>query len=111
MKHVAEREGICVKEVKAHHTSQTCPRCGHVGRENWRGYSYFRCAKCNYEADRDRTASLNIAEGATHVADQLRVRFPSGTPPSVDVFGGMKGVEDGIKPPQASSPTDKSVGD
>jgi len=58
---VAEREGVFVEEVKPNYTSQTCPRCGHVGKENWRGYSYFKCVECGFEADRDRVASLNIA--------------------------------------------------
>jgi len=39
LKHVAKREGIVVREVKASYTSQTCPRCGHVGKENWRATS------------------------------------------------------------------------
>jgi putative transposase len=61
LKCVAEKEGIFIKEVKSSYTSQTCPRCGRIGKENWRGYSYFKCVKCGYEADRDRVASLNIA--------------------------------------------------
>ncbi|MHA1596780.1 MAG: transposase, partial [Candidatus Asgardarchaeia archaeon] len=65
LKCVAKREGVVVEEIKPNYTSQTCPRCGHVGKENWRGYVYFRCTKCGYEADRGRVASLNIAERAT----------------------------------------------
>jgi IS605 OrfB family transposase len=61
LKCVAEREGVFVKEIKPNYTSQTCPRCGHTGKENWMGYVYFKCAKCGYEADRDRVASLNLA--------------------------------------------------
>jgi IS605 OrfB family transposase len=69
LRHIAEREGVAILEVKPNYTSQTCPRCGHVGKENWRGYVYFKCVKCSYEADRDRVASLNIAVRATHIAD------------------------------------------
>jgi IS605 OrfB family transposase len=69
LKCVAEREGVLIKEVKPNYTSQTCPTCGHIGRENWRGYVRFKCVKCGYEADRDRAASLNIALRATKVAD------------------------------------------
>jgi IS605 OrfB family transposase len=61
LKCVAEREGIFMKEVAPSYTSQTCPRCGHISKENWRGYVYFKCVRCCYEADRDRVASLNIA--------------------------------------------------
>jgi len=80
LKHVAEREGVSVREVRPNYTSQTCPKCGHAGRENWRGYVYFRCAKCGYEADRDRTASLNIAERAIQVADP-KGQIPLGNAP------------------------------
>jgi len=81
LKHVAEREGIMVIEVKPSYTSQTCPRCGHVGEENWKGYVYFRCVKCGYEADRDRTASRNIAERADKLFRYSHVQFPLGNAP------------------------------
>jgi len=61
LKCVAEREGVIVEEIKPDYTSQTCPRCGHVGKENWKGYTYLKCVKCGYEADRDRIASLNVS--------------------------------------------------
>jgi IS605 OrfB family transposase len=64
LKCVAERESVFIKPLKPNYTSQTCPRCGHVGKENWRGYVYFKCVKCGYEADRDRVASLNLALSA-----------------------------------------------
>jgi len=80
LKHVAEREGVIVREVKPNYTSQTCPKCGHAGRENWRGYVYFRCVRCGYEANRERVASLNIAEGAIHVADP-KGQIPLGNAP------------------------------
>jgi len=50
-------------------------------KENWKGYSYFKCAKCGYKADRDRVASLNIAERATHVADPAKGQPPLGDAP------------------------------
>ena len=81
LKYVAEREGVAVREIESSYTSQTCPRCGHVGRENWKGYSYFKCVKCRYEADRDRVASLNIALRATHVADPAEGQIPQGNAP------------------------------
>jgi putative transposase len=81
LNHVAEREGVAVREVKPSYTSQTCPRCGHIGKENWKGYSYFKCVKCGYEANRDRVASLNIAKRATLVADPAKGQFPLGNAP------------------------------
>ncbi len=81
LKHVAERDGIVVKEIKPNYTSQTCPRCGHRGKENWKGYVYFKCVRCGYEADRDRVASLNIARGATPVADSAKGQIPTRSAP------------------------------
>ncbi|HID91015.1 TPA: transposase [Candidatus Bathyarchaeota archaeon] len=71
LKHAAEREGIAVEEIKPNYASQTCPRCGYASKGNWRGYSYFKCVRCGYEADRDRVASLNIALRAS-----LKVAIP-----------------------------------
>ncbi|MBS7617908.1 transposase [Candidatus Bathyarchaeota archaeon] len=71
-----------VKEVKSAYTSQTCPRCGHIGKENWKGYSYFQCVKCGYEADRDRTASRNIAERADKLFSYSQVSILSDMPQS-----------------------------
>jgi len=85
LKHVAEREGVIVKEVKPAYTSQTCPRCGHIGKENWKGYSYFQCVKCGYEADRDRTASRNI-ERADKLFSYSQVQSPLGYAQSTGTF-------------------------
>lgn len=80
LKHIAEREGVIVEEVDAKYTSQTCPKCGHISKRNWRGYKYFKCVKCGYEADRDRVASLNIAERANQVANPYVIQIPLGDP-------------------------------
>jgi len=81
LKYVANREGVVIEEVKPNYTSQTCPKCGHVGKENWKGYSYFKCVKCSYEANRDRVASLNIAERASQVANSYTAQIPLGNAP------------------------------
>jgi IS605 OrfB family transposase len=81
--HVAERQCIRVREVSARYTSQMCPYCGHTGKTNRRGYSYFRCASCGYEANRDRVASLNIALRAALTINMHSVfnlcQFPEGS--------------------------------
>ncbi|MHA1859540.1 MAG: transposase [Candidatus Asgardarchaeia archaeon] len=110
LKCVAKREGVVVEEIKPNYTSQTCPRCGHVGKENWRGYVYFRCTKCGYEADRDRVASLNIAERATRVADPAKGQIPLGNAQSTGTFGKMRGVKDGIKTTSSFKPLPKGRG-
>ncbi len=68
LKHVAERQRVLLVEVDPRYTSQACPSCGHTGKSNWRGYSYFMCTACGFEANRDRVASLNIALRAAQPA-------------------------------------------
>jgi len=62
---VAWQNGIDVVEVPATKTSQKCPKCGYTGKRNWVFFDnkrkLFKCRKCGYEANPDRTASRNIA--------------------------------------------------
>jgi IS605 OrfB family transposase len=62
---VAWQNGIDVVEVPAVRTSQKCPRCGYTSRKNWVFFDnkrkLFRCCRCGFECNPDRTASLNIA--------------------------------------------------
>jgi IS605 OrfB family transposase len=80
LKHIAEREGVAIQEVNARYTSQTCPKCGYISKKNWIGYKYFKCIKCRCEANRDRIASLNIAERASQVANPYLTQIPLGDP-------------------------------
>jgi len=43
------------------HTSQTCPKCGHVnkGNRNKRLHA-FRCCNCNYGSNDDRIGAMNL---------------------------------------------------
>jgi len=62
---VAWQNGIEVIEVRATKTSQRCPKCGYTSKKNWVFFNgkrkLFKCRKCGYEANVDRTASRNIA--------------------------------------------------
>jgi IS605 OrfB family transposase len=82
LRHVAEIHGVALVEVDPRYTSQACPYCGHTGKANWRGYSYFKCTACGYEANRDRAASVNIALRAAQTPDTSRAnkmgQFPGG---------------------------------
>ena len=48
--------------VPAHHTSQTCPRCGHVAPENRRTQAQFLCVECGHIANADVVGAINILE-------------------------------------------------
>ncbi|NHM27256.1 transposase [Desulfofundulus sp. TPOSR] len=45
--------------VNAAYSSQTCPVCGWVDAKNRCG-DVFKCRKCNFEADADNVAALNL---------------------------------------------------
>jgi IS605 OrfB family transposase len=59
----AGEAGIAVIYVDPTHTSQTCPRCNHISRNNRNGLA-FRCEKCGYETHADRVGAMNIEHRA-----------------------------------------------
>ena len=50
--------------VNPAYTSQTCPACGHVAKENRPDQATFRCIACGYEANADVNAAQNILHRA-----------------------------------------------
>ena len=46
--------------VPPHHTSQTCPSCGHVSAENRQTQAQFSCVDCGYQNHADLVGALNI---------------------------------------------------
>lgn len=48
--------------VPAHHTSQTCPECGHVSAENRKSQSVFACVSCGHTAHADTVGAVNVLE-------------------------------------------------
>ena len=68
----AKEAGIAVFYVDPAHTSQTCPRCNHISRNNRSGLT-FRCEKCGYETHADRVGAMNIE----HRTRDLRYIFES----------------------------------
>jgi len=52
-------KGIGTEIVDPAYTSQGCPKCGHIARENRSGLQ-FRCVACGHRGDADLTASENI---------------------------------------------------
>lgn len=46
--------------VSAHYTSQTCPECQHVHRDNRKTQESFICLKCGYKNHADYVGAVNI---------------------------------------------------
>ncbi|MBD3228401.1 MAG: IS200/IS605 family element transposase accessory protein TnpB [Candidatus Lokiarchaeota archaeon] len=61
----ALERGIPVVYVDPKYTSQICPKCGHKEKNNRnRKIHRFKCNKCGYETNDDRSASMNIRDRA-----------------------------------------------
>lgn len=48
--------------VPPHHTSQTCPCCGHVSNDNRQTQAKFLCVDCGYENHADVVGAINVLE-------------------------------------------------
>ncbi|NML63387.1 transposase [Massilia sp. RP-1-19] len=56
---VAWNGGILLA-VPPHHTSQACPRCGHVSKDNRQTQATFLCVDCGYENHADVVGAINV---------------------------------------------------
>ena len=48
--------------VSAHHTSQTCPCCSHVAKENRQTQATFLCVDCGHAENADVVGAINVLE-------------------------------------------------
>ncbi len=46
--------------VPAHHTSRTCPCCGHASKDNRRTQAHFLCVDCGYTHHADVVGAINV---------------------------------------------------
>ncbi|SIO21906.1 RNA-guided endonuclease InsQ/TnpB family protein [Nitrosomonas cryotolerans] len=51
-----------VLKVNPQYTSQTCPGCQHVSRDNRKSQSAFECTECGFKANADLVGALNVLE-------------------------------------------------
>ena len=56
----AEKRGIRVHTTPSMYTSQQCPCCGHIDRENRKSWEVFCCTECGYTNNADLNAAINI---------------------------------------------------
>lgn len=57
---VCYEQGVLVKRINPTYTSKRCNKCGYTRTNNRKG-KLFKCGNCNYTADADLNASMNIA--------------------------------------------------
>jgi putative transposase len=76
--------------IAAMNTSQTCPCCGHISKDNRKAQASFACVECGYAANADYVASVNIlAAGQAVLRGDASKRACGGV---VDVGPPMKQV-------------------
>jgi putative transposase len=61
-----KRNGGELIKVNPKFTSQTCPKCGYISKENRLSQSKFVCQKCNYSNNADIVGALNILDRGIH---------------------------------------------
>ena len=71
--HIARKYGIAVSLVQSFYTSQTCPKCGCIDKENRKDQEHFECIECGYRSNADLNASINIRQRvvSTVLRDEL----------------------------------------
>lgn len=62
LEYKANKFGAVLTSVPPQYTSQTCPACGHVAKENRATQDKFECIECGYENNADINAAQNIMQ-------------------------------------------------
>ena len=63
----AEKRGIRVHLTQAHYSSQQCPHCGHISKDNRPTQEEFKCTNCNHENNADANSAQNLKFRYTNV--------------------------------------------
>ncbi|MFI0445737.1 RNA-guided endonuclease InsQ/TnpB family protein [Actinomadura sp. 6N118] len=64
IRYKAQRAGVPVQAVDPAYTSQTCPRCGHVAKQNRSTRDDFCCRRCGLAGPADVVAAVNVTRRA-----------------------------------------------
>ena len=77
LKYKAERAGHTVIEVDPRYTSQTCPKCAHVSKNNRKQAQHlFACQNCGYTSNDDRVAAMNLSFKGKQYLTQSQLSTP-----------------------------------
>lgn len=79
----AQRNGQTVVAVDPRYTSQTCPKCGLVLKQNRdKRLHLYACRNCGYRSNDDRVAAMNLRHKGY---DLLMAQYAAGMPDGVGV--------------------------
>ena len=75
-------DGSAVVKVDAHYTSQRCPKCGQIRKENRkRDRHEYICSGCGYRSNDDRVGAMNIQLlGTMYIDGQDKPAFTKAEP-------------------------------
>ena len=60
LEYKADWNGGFVMAVPPQYTSQTCPCCGHVSKDNRQTQAKFECVECGFEENADLVGAITI---------------------------------------------------
>jgi putative transposase len=60
LEYKAAWNGGCVVAVPPQHTSQMCPCCGHVSKDNRKTQAKFECVECGFKEHADHVGAINV---------------------------------------------------
>ena len=73
MKEQAEKKGIRIHLTSPCYSSQQCPECGHIDRNNRKIQENFECVQCHHSNNADLNASINLRNRFT--SDVLKLNL------------------------------------
>lgn len=77
LKYKVKRAGHTVIEVDPRYTSQTCPKCAHVSKNNRKQAQHlFACQNCGYTSNDDRVAAMNLSFKGKQYLTQSQLSTP-----------------------------------
>ena len=72
----AKMVGSAVVKVDAHYTSQRCPKCGSINKNNRNHATHeYHCSSCGYTSNDDRIGAMNIQLLGTNWVTNKPIKF------------------------------------
>ena len=78
-----KKRGHIFLQINPRNTSRTCPKCGHISKDNRKTQAVFCCKSCGYTANADENAAKNILRaGLARLAQEVNSKRSQHCEPS-----------------------------
>lgn len=57
---ICNKNGVQITFIQPHYTSQTCPKCGNISKNNRTTQELFECSECGHKNNADLNSATNI---------------------------------------------------